>query len=256
LERKFEGYDEGIVDQRQNSSLGKDMGDFTWALGDVRFADGLECIYSTSVLLFNHHHFAKAPFANDLQEIKRFDGERLILSGPEVDLEVEGAGTGRGRIPFIGGVLKRAVRYAWGRMKLRDVRVHQAEASRRLYRATNHCPYHPDLGRGRYGGKQRRILERYGRHRLIGDRGQWDRLRIDVINAQVSAIVPDRVVEIAVSAVDENLVLVELEDDIWEPPVSFALHAFSVTDLARRCLERFEDAVGNGSASGQVQASP
>ena len=52
--------------------------------------------------------------------------------------------------------------------------------------------------------------------------------------------------------INQNFVFIKLEDDIWEPPVSFALHAFSVTDLARSCLERFEDDIGNDSASGQV----
>jgi hypothetical protein len=35
LEGKLEWYDEGVVNERKNRALGKDVGDFAWTLSDV-----------------------------------------------------------------------------------------------------------------------------------------------------------------------------------------------------------------------------
>jgi hypothetical protein len=40
---------------------------------------------------------------------------------------------------------------------------------------------------------------------------------------QIGAIVPDWIGKIATQCIDKDFVLVELKDDIWKPPVSFAL---------------------------------
>ena len=45
---------------------------------------------------------------------------------------------------------------------------------------------------------------------------------------QIGAIVPNRAVEISSQSIYKNLVLVEFEDDIWQPPIAFALDAVPV----------------------------
>jgi len=65
---------------------------------------------------------------------------------------------------------------------------------------------------------------------------------------QISTIVPDWIGKIATHCIDKDFVLVELEDDIRKPPVSFALQAFSVTGgLASRrsCVKRPLDDIGD-----------
>lgn len=66
--------------------------------------------------------------------------------------------------------------------------------------------------------------------------------------AQIGTIVPDRIGKIATHCIDKDFVLVELEYDIRKPPVSFALHAFSITGgLASRrdCVKRPLDDIGD-----------
>lgn len=66
--------------------------------------------------------------------------------------------------------------------------------------------------------------------------------------AQIGTIVPDWIRKIATHCIDKDFILVELEDDIRKPPVSFALHAFSVTGgLAGRrdCVKRPLDDIGD-----------
>jgi hypothetical protein len=46
--------------------------------------------------------------------------------------------------------------------------------------------------------------------------------------AQVCPIVPYRVREVSSQGIDKDFVLIELEDDIGKPPISFALHALAV----------------------------
>jgi hypothetical protein len=77
LERKLERHDEWIVYERQHSSLRENVGNLTRAGSDVRLADRFECIDPLRVLLAHLHHFAKAALADDLEQIKRLDCERL-----------------------------------------------------------------------------------------------------------------------------------------------------------------------------------
>jgi len=46
--------------------------------------------------------------------------------------------------------------------------------------------------------------------------------------AQVCPIVPHRAREVSSQGIDKDFVLIEFEDDIWKPPISFALHALTV----------------------------
>lgn len=55
-------------------------------------------------------------------------------------------------------------------------------------------------------------------------------------HAQVSPIVPYGIGEVTTQGVNQDLVLVELQDDVGEPPESFALQAFSVAGRSSRGL--------------------
>lgn len=89
MEGEFQGHDERIVDESQNSSLRQDMGDLARTLGNVCFTDSLEGVYPLRVLLANLHHFAKTPLPDDFQKVESFDCEWLVATGFEVYFEVE-----------------------------------------------------------------------------------------------------------------------------------------------------------------------
>jgi hypothetical protein len=76
-------------------------------------------------------------------------------------------------------------------------------------------------------------------------------------NSQVSAVVPDGICEVATEGVDEDLVLVELEDDVREPPVAAALHGLAVSGDGRagRGCDRVLDDIWDGDALREREAA-
>lgn len=105
MERELERDDEWVVDEREHRPLCQDMCNLTRSLRDMCFADGLECINPLRVLLPDLHHFSKAPFPDDLEEIKCLDRKWFISNGLEVYFEVKGPGTRRCGIPLVRGML-------------------------------------------------------------------------------------------------------------------------------------------------------
>ena len=68
-------------------------------------------------------------------------------------------------------------------------------------------------------------------------------------NAQISPVVPLWFGEISAEGLDEDLVFVELEDDVGEPPVLFALETIAVACRSAgrgTRLEGFLDHIGHG----------
>lgn len=49
-------------------------------------------------------------------------------------------------------------------------------------------------------------------------------------NVQLGAVIPDRVGEVAAESVNQDLVLIELEDNVGQPPIAFALEALPVAN--------------------------
>ena len=82
-----EGLDILHVDMQHPLYIASDL---AWPLSDMRFADGFECVYTLGILLLDLHDLAEASFSDDLEQIELIDGERLVATGLEDDLEVEG----------------------------------------------------------------------------------------------------------------------------------------------------------------------
>jgi hypothetical protein len=112
--------------------------------------------------------------------------------------------------------------------------------------AEDRCPCRPVPGPAPYADKPRQKCSKFERRRWrwqesASARTHSTKLRQDV---QICSVVPDRACEISTHSVDEDLVLVELEHDVGEPPVSAPLHAFSVARRLRlrwRRLERLDN---------------
>jgi len=71
---------------------------------------------------------------------------------------------------------------------------------------------------------------------------------IKMSDAQISPVVPHRVGQVSPQGVNQNLVLIEFEDDVGQPPIALALKAFSIACRSARGSTRFEclaDGVGD-----------
>lgn len=95
LETELQGHDERVVDTRKHEPLRQCVRDF-FSIDYMSFADGLESIYPHGVAFPNLHnlqksecdyrrvntatHLAKAAFANDSNQLKFIDRQRLALS--------------------------------------------------------------------------------------------------------------------------------------------------------------------------------
>ncbi len=81
------------------------MRNLTRPRSNVGFPDRLERVDPLCVFLPNLHHFTKAALANDLQQVKLLDGQRLMSSRLEVNLQVERALARCSSVPLIGCML-------------------------------------------------------------------------------------------------------------------------------------------------------
>jgi hypothetical protein len=106
LERKFKGYDEGIVDKGEDSAFSENMCDFSRSLSDMRFPYSFESIDTLCVLFPDLHDLSETALADDLEQIERIDGQRVVATGLEVDFEMEGARSSCSCVPLVRGVLK------------------------------------------------------------------------------------------------------------------------------------------------------
>ena len=100
MERELQRDDEWIVNKCENSPFRENVGDFTRPRRNVGLSDGLQGVDSLCVLLPNLHHLAKTSLADDIQQVKLIDSQRLMSGRLEVDFEMEGAGSGNGLIPL------------------------------------------------------------------------------------------------------------------------------------------------------------
>lgn len=108
MERELERYDERIVDERQDSTLGQDVCDFPGTRRNVGLPDRLERVDPLRIFLPDLHDFAEAALPNDLEQIELLDGEGFVAGGLEVDLEMERARAGCRAVPLIGCVLRKS----------------------------------------------------------------------------------------------------------------------------------------------------
>lgn len=69
--------------------------------------------------------------------------------------------------------------------------------------------------------------------RCFGGQSEFDRPEREGV--QCSTVVPYWVCEIAAHGVYEDLVVVEFEYDVREPPVALSLEAFAVAGVSSRC---------------------
>ena len=69
-------------------------------------------------------------------------------------------------------------------------------------------------------------------------------------DAQISPVVPLWFGEISAEGLDEDLVFVELEDDVRQPPVLLTVHAIAIVRRAARLgtVERLLDDIGDWHA--------
>jgi hypothetical protein len=78
------------------------------------------------------------------------------------------------------------------------------------------------------------------------------------IDVQVTFVIPHGVAQVAIEGVDEDLVLIELHDDVWEPPVPLPLHALALADrfpALRRRVERPLDGLWDAYARSERQSA-
>ena len=101
MEGELERYDERVVHQRQDSTLGQDMCDFTGPRCNVGFPDSLERVDPLGIFLPDLHDFTEATLSDDLEQVELFDGKGLVPRRLEVELEVERAGTCGSVVPLI-----------------------------------------------------------------------------------------------------------------------------------------------------------
>ena len=64
-------------------------------------ADGFQGVYSLGVFLSDLHDLSETAFADDLEQIERLYGQRLVTQLFEVNLQVEGARAVGSRVPLI-----------------------------------------------------------------------------------------------------------------------------------------------------------
>jgi hypothetical protein len=83
---------------------------FTGTLCDVGFTDCFESVYSLRVLLPDLHDLTKATLSYYFEQVEGFNCQRFVADGFEVNLEMEGPGSGSGVIPLIRCMLLRSER--------------------------------------------------------------------------------------------------------------------------------------------------
>ena len=80
----------------------------------------------------------------------------------------------------------------------------------------------------------------------------------EVVDIQISSVVPDWTRDISSKSVDKDLVLIEFENDIGQPPRSVSLEALPVAGGPPGCgdgLEGFFDHLWNLLARGQSKSA-